>query len=97
LHGAYGRVELLPSADDPILGGRRYVRIISTGFWNSAMPLIRYDTGDRAIVPAEANERDLEAISLGLLPFFGISGRDDDYILAPTGLKIGEVGVISRK
>jgi len=38
----YGLTELLP-ADSP---NDDCCRIVATGFWNMAMPLIRYDTGD---------------------------------------------------
>ncbi|MCK4829592.1 phenylacetate--CoA ligase family protein, partial [bacterium] len=38
----YGLTELIPM--DDTADGR--CRVISTGFWNMAMPLIRYDTGD---------------------------------------------------
>ena len=49
---AYGRVELIPVDGYEAGEGRRAVSIMGTTFWNDAMPLVRYDTGDLAIVPA---------------------------------------------
>jgi phenylacetate-CoA ligase len=92
---AYGNVELLPSADDPVAGGRRDVRIVATGYWNDAQPLIRYDTGDRAIVPAGLGPAELEAIALGLRPFYGVAGRENEFILAPDGRRISGLSMIS--
>ena len=66
---AYGRVELLPGDDDPVDLDRRHVRIVATGYWNDAMALVRYDTGDRAIVPARAGPAELEAIAMGVQSF----------------------------
>jgi len=91
---AYGRVDLVPSNDDEIMGGRRHVSIVATGYWNSAMPLVRYDTGDRAIVCATATADDLRAIALGLKPFLGVAGRSDEYVVAPGGMHIGGLNCI---
>jgi phenylacetate-CoA ligase len=92
---AYGKVELVASPTDEIVGAQRQVQIVATGFWNEAQPLIRYDTGDRALVPAESGEAELEAIALGERPFFGIAGRDNEFILAPDGRRITGLNVIS--
>jgi phenylacetate-CoA ligase len=91
---AYGRVELTPSETDELTDGNRQISIVATGFWNSAMPLVRYDTGDRAIVPATATETDLRAISLGLQPFGGIASRTDDFIVTSEGLRIGSLNAV---
>jgi len=45
----YGITELIP-CEPP---NEDCSRIVATGFWNRAMPLIRYDTGD-LVVPSEA-------------------------------------------
>ncbi len=42
----YGYVELLDAQNNPITKMGTRGRIIATGFLNSSMPLIRYDTGD---------------------------------------------------
>ncbi len=45
----YGLTELIPSEDL----GVNARRIISTGFWNMAMPLVRYDMGDTVNISDE--------------------------------------------
>jgi phenylacetate-CoA ligase len=82
---AYGKVELIPDYDAPPADDGIKARIVATGYWNAAMPLMRYDTGDRAIVPAGSTAADLEEIALGLKPFVGIDGRSSDFIMAPGG------------
>lgn len=94
---AYGSYELLPDPDEAIVDGRRHVRIVATGFWNEAQPLIRYDTGDRAIVPADAGAAELDAIALGQKPFHGIAGRADEFVWAPDGRPIAGLNQIVRE
>src|SRR5579863_4564409 len=93
---AYGRTELLPSPVDPKIPGAAAARIIATGFWNDAMPLVRYETGDLAIVPDGARERDIREIELGLRPFLGILGRQDDAIRLPDGTVVYGLNQISK-
>lgn len=83
-HPLYGRVELLP-LDERDDAGRAVVEIVATGYWNEAMPLVRYRTGDRALVPAEYNADDLAAAARGEKPVLAILGRDQDYLLSPRG------------
>ena len=94
---AYGRVELIPSPDDPVDAVGRAVRIVATGYWNDAMPLVRYDTGDRAIVPNEADSDHLDDIALGLRPFRGLAGRIEEYVLSPAGTRICALSTIPRE
>lgn len=94
---AYGRVELVPADWYDAGEGRRAVSIIGTTFWNDAMPLVRYDTGDLAIVPATTGPEDLEEIALGLRPFVGIAGRTDEFVLTPDGLRITGLNQIPRE
>ncbi len=82
---AYGRTELLPSTTDTQMPGTLAARIVATGFWNDAMPLVRYDTGDLAILPVGLSEREIREIELGVRPFLGILGRQDETILLPDG------------
>jgi phenylacetate-CoA ligase len=82
---AYGRTELLASPTDPLMPGLVTARIVATGYWNDAMPLVRYDTGDLAILPAGLSAHDIEEIELGFRPFLGILGRQDETILLPDG------------
>lgn len=94
---AYGQVELVATDDDEICDGQRHVAIIATGFWNPAMPLVRYNTGDLAIVPADASAADLRAIALGLKPFAGIAGRSDEFLLGPGGIRIAGLNQLPRE
>ncbi len=94
---AYGRVELVTAPDDPVDDLGRAVRIIGTGYWNEAMPLVRYETGDRAIVPAHADDEMLQAIGLGLRPFLGIAGRIEEYVLSPAGTRICALSTLPRE
>ena len=67
--------------------------IIGTNFRNFAMPLIRYETGDIAIV----NTRGQSPCSCGRnLPLIeGIAGRKDDMITTSDGTKIPSVNFYS--
>jgi phenylacetate-CoA ligase len=94
---SYGRVELLEVRDGAPADGTREVAIVATGYWNAALPLVRYDTGDRALVPADATEADLEAIALGLAPFAGIAGRSDDFVHAPDGRRLNGMNHLPRE
>ena len=91
---AYGRVEFMAGHD--LDGGRRAVPIIGTTYWNDAMPLVRYDTGDFAIVPASTGPAELEEISLGLRPFLGIAGRSDEFVVTRDGLRVTSVDQLAK-
>ena len=93
---AYGRVEFAPARGYDSGPGRRAVSIIGTTFWNDAMPLVRYDTGDFAIVPDSAGPDELEEIALGLRPFLGIAGRSDEFVVTPDGLRVTSVDQIAK-
>jgi phenylacetate-CoA ligase len=77
---AYAYPELLPDRE-----GR--LSIVGTPFWNRAQPLLRYDTGDVALVP-EGESSDLEAISLGVATFLGIEGRRSDCLRLADGSRV---------
>jgi len=75
----YGLTELLAADDSPA----KY-RVIATGFWNFAMPLIRYDSGD-IVTRAERTckcGRDFQIIE-------SIDGRAGDVIKTPSGRQFG--------
>jgi phenylacetate-CoA ligase len=80
----YGYTEFLPSDCTP-----GEFRIVSTGFWNRAMPLIRYDMGDN--VRKSGFEcpcgRHYETVD-------SISGRDGSAIVTPSGIVLNVVIVI---
>jgi phenylacetate-CoA ligase len=82
---AYGRVELRPVAGRSPAPGLSCAEIIATGFWNESMPLVRFRTGDHVICPASYDEDDLAEVALGMKPFTGIAGRDNDYVVSPRG------------
>jgi len=85
---SYGHVELLPAGDG-------LARIIATSLRSNGQLLVRYDTGDLARV-GTADAAALEQISLGLAPFFGIVGRDSEYIDLPDGKRIFVLNHIAR-
>jgi phenylacetate-CoA ligase len=82
---AYGRVELVPLDDAEAPTGCQALEIVGTGFWNDAMPLVRYRTGDRVIVPDDFGAAELEDVTLGLLPVLAIQGRDKEHLISPRG------------
>ena len=73
-----GYLEILRDADDTPANAGEVGRLISTGLLDSPMPLIRYDTGDRAsVAPSDTPcpcGRSLPIIT-------SIEGRADDAIL----------------
>jgi phenylacetate-CoA ligase len=82
---AYGRIELWPVASAEAPHGHRALEIVGTGYWNEAMPLVRYRSGDRVIVPAAYDEQDIEDVTLGLRPVISIQGRDKEHLISPRG------------
>lgn len=85
INPAYGRAEILPLQDVDMPPRLSCGEIIATGFWNEAMPFVRYRTGDRLIYPSHYDDNDLNDVILGIKPFVGISGRNQDYLLSPSG------------
>ncbi len=76
----YGLTELIPidKSDEA------RCKVVSTGFWNMAMPLIRYDTGDIVtksddICPCGRKFQLIESIE----------GREGDVIRTPSGRHLG--------
>lgn len=76
----YGYTELLPLDDS----NSEYSKIVSTGFWTTAMPLIRYDTGDLVIASSGSCKcgREFDVVE-------SIVGREGDVIISPSGEKFG--------
>ena len=68
---------LKPDADEPQVPGR-LARIVVTDLYNYAMPMIRYDTGDLAIVADEGDEH-------GPTALHSIQGRRADVIFDTRG------------
>ena len=78
--GAYGHIELLPCDS-------HRARIVATSIDPDGQIFVRYDTGDIAITGAD-DAKVLESIALGSMPFFGIEGRDGEYIELADGRRI---------
>ena len=76
----YGLTELIPIDEFD----SSECKVVSTGFWNMAMPLIRYDTGDIVV-------RSDESCPCGRLfqVVKSISGRQADVIRTPSGREFG--------
>jgi phenylacetate-CoA ligase len=94
---AYGNVELHETKGVSEVSGAKLAKIVATGYWNSRMPLVRYDTGDYALVPGDASAENLELIELGIKPFSGIAGRKDEYIILRDGRQIGGLNHLPRE
>lgn len=90
---AYGRVELLHAYDD---GASSLYEIVGSSYWNAAQPLVRFRTGDLARLRGGMGADELEAVTLGLLPFEGIEGRRSEYILSPDGGRLIGMNHIPR-
>ena len=82
----YSYVELLPARDG-------WCEVVGTGFNNSAMPLIRYRTGD-FVRPAAQGERCVCARALPLIE--SVAGRADDALKLPDGRVIGRLDHIFK-
>jgi phenylacetate-CoA ligase len=78
----YAAIELLPHASD---GNESWYEIVGTTLWNTAMPLVRYATGDLIRTPSGCGEREIEEIAYGVRPFSAIAGRSQDVLLSPNG------------
>jgi phenylacetate-CoA ligase len=82
------------AAAELIAAGDGTARIVGTGLWNRAQPLIRYDTGDIALLPAGVTPEKLTRITLGLEPFAGIEGRASDVLQLANGARVYALGQI---
>jgi phenylacetate-CoA ligase len=76
----YGLTELIPVGSPT----DERCKIIATGFWNMAMPLIRYDTGDLLLKSSKSCPcgRAFPVIK-------SIFGREGDMIRTPSGRELG--------
>jgi phenylacetate-CoA ligase len=63
-------------------------KIVGTGFSNEAFPLIRYDTGDIAKIIYLPN---------GEKKILSIDGRKEDFIILPSGVKLGRLDHIFKE
>ena len=89
----YGINELVYAYSD---ADHDYYEIIGTSLWNTAQFLIRYQTGDLAVLPKGTVADEIDRIALGLRPFLGIAGRTSEYIETPAGARIIGINQIPR-
>ncbi|HEV8117228.1 MAG TPA: hypothetical protein VGQ32_01820 [Thermoanaerobaculia bacterium] len=78
-----GFVEVLDDASDTAAGAGKSGRLIATGLLNEDMPLIRYDTGDRATL-SESSCR----CGRGLPVLERVEGRSRDLVVTRDGRRI---------
>lgn len=78
----YAFVELIESAreEDGVL-----YEIVGTSLWNTAMPLVRYRTGDLIRLPTHYGRNELSEIVEGARSFEGVIGRANEVLLGPDG------------
>jgi phenylacetate-CoA ligase len=85
----YAATELIPEGEDSC-------RVIGSALWNTVQPLLRYDTGDIALMPPETNQRRRERIALGLEPFPRIEGRASDVLELAGGSRVYALDQVVR-
>lgn len=90
----YGHVEFLET--DLHSENADLYEIVATSFWNSAMPLVRYKTGDIIMVPKGSSQKELAEIACGAKPFSELLGRDNEYLIAPDGVRVLGMSMIAR-
>jgi len=78
----YGWGELLPVEED---AETITYEIVGTGFWNLAMPLVRYRMGDLIVLP---RGEPVEPVIWGERSFRGVLGRQSDYLISPDGARL---------
>jgi len=91
----YGTVELSPLEENTLDSEYSSYAIIATGHWNSAMPLVRYETGDIALV-SKADLPRLGDIERGDRTFAGLLGRQSEFILGPDGEVVSGLNHVPR-
>lgn len=97
INPAYGYAEFRQVSDANFPEHLSCAEIITTGFWNESMPLVRYRTGDLIVYPSSYNSNDLEAVALGLKPFLSIVGRSNDYLISPRGGRLVSINHLLRE
>ncbi len=86
-----GHVEILDDRSDEPAAGGEAGRLIATGLLNADMPLIRYDTGDRAMPASETC-----ACGRTLPVLRAIEGRADDVVITRDGRRIGRLDPVFK-
>jgi phenylacetate-CoA ligase len=86
-----GYVEIFDDAADEAIPPGRAGRLIATSLLNADMPLVRYETGDRATMAAEAC-----ACGRSLPVLRAIEGRVDDVVITRDGRHIGRLDPVFK-
>jgi phenylacetate-CoA ligase len=94
----YSHVELVPFKSEQIADAGRggLFEIIGTSYWNDLMPLVRYRTGDLVRLPEDWGEREIEEVVLGMRPFSGVLGREQEILVCPKGVRLTGIDHIPR-
>jgi phenylacetate-CoA ligase len=71
-------------------------RVIGSSLWNTVQPLLRYDTGDIALMPPGTDPRRRERIALGLESFPRIEGRASDVLELASGSRVYALDQVAR-
>jgi phenylacetate-CoA ligase len=90
MFAGYGWVELVPVSEDE---NSITFEIVGTGFWNNAMPLVRYQMADLITLPKDVNP---ELVCWGVQPFKGVQERQSDYLISPEGARLIAINHIPR-
>ncbi|MEZ8257955.1 hypothetical protein AB6C49_11365 [Vibrio cyclitrophicus] len=80
----YGLVEILDDSGKPVKKGE-VGKVVVTSFHNFARPIIRYDTGDMALLSNETNS---------IVKVEKILGREQDYVVDKEGNKISVTSLV---
>lgn len=89
------------AATELIAEGENTCRVIGSALWNTVQPLLRYDTGDIALMPPQTDARSggagrRERIALGLEPFPRIEGRASDVLELASGSRVYALDQVAR-
>jgi phenylacetate-CoA ligase len=88
-----GHIEVLEDDSDALVEDGRVGRLVCTGFLNRAMPLIRYEIGDRGSLSAQGNRCSCGR-SLPILA--SLEGRMDDVLWSADGRRIGRLDPVFK-
>ena len=89
-----GHVEVVATAADEAVLPGDHGRFICTGLLNDAMPLIRYDTGDRGALAIGSGSGCACGRTLPVVQ--QIDGRSDDVVITPDGRYIGRLDPVFK-
>lgn len=86
-----GHIEILADGGDEPMREGEAGRLVATALLNADMPLIRYETGDRAALSPAACP-----CGRGLPVIAGIEGRVDDVVITPDGRHVGRLDPVFK-